>query len=277
MRPIQSLFTIALIALAGTNVAAANPVDAQVAPEPQPTKTARQRNGAQYLIDNIDKIVELTEEQKEKFSEICDKRAKESQEWMAKNAARSKAADKAMSDAYATGDQEAIARAREDFNTLHAPMIQMIKKSQDDLAKVLTREQQAKLDDYHATNLINARTAGVKLLPDQVKQLKAAYRETQRKDKPDDTETMEQAFNRILLPEQKAAIAKSHCMHFVKAAYAKANLTDAQLKKIGSAVDEIVADPEQLAQRFEILQQRMQTILTKEQITAMAPPQPQAN
>jgi Spy/CpxP family protein refolding chaperone len=230
----------------------------------------RQRSGAEYHIESIDPIVQLTEEQKQRIAAIFDSSLKASQEFMDKNGAKSKAAEKAIADAYASNDAEAQQRAQEEFQAVHEPMRRIIAKRQEDLSKVLTREQEEKLLDHRSTAIIKVMTEGAKLSPDQVKQLKAAYRESVKH--PESGENITVAIERVLMPEQKTAIARGRAVQYAKQAFAPAKLTDDQLKKVARICEELVSDPETGPQLYELLFQRVKELLTKEQRAAMEPP-----
>jgi Spy/CpxP family protein refolding chaperone len=276
----KSIRIVAAIALAATVLRAEEPPPAVETPppaEPAPQDTRaklRKETGAQLYIDHLDPIVQLTDEQKERITTICDTSHKFRQEFLQKNAERSRAADKAVQDAYASGDEEAQKRAMEEYQILHEPVQKSLLKSYEDLKKVLTREQRTKLYDHQAMQTIKNMTEPATLKPDQVRQIKNAYREAMENPDPENPINIMNVIAEVLTPEQAHQIKKYRAVNYVKQAFAPAKLTEEQMKRAERLCEDILRDPDIGDQSYDVIQQRVSEILTREQREAMNPPNP---
>ncbi len=184
------------------------------------------KSAAQWYIESIDKIVNLTDAQKKAITQAIQARDKAMQEFQTKNAEKLKAAGTAMMDAYKSKGKDAIAKAQKAYQELYAPMHEAMKKSQGELDKILTPQQKEKLQESRMTAWIKAMTDPAQLSDEQMKKLKAAYSELT---KANDHEAMErklpEAVQNVLTAEQKATIFKHRAMTYVKSMFARAKLT----------------------------------------------------
>ena len=78
-----------------------------------------------------------------------------------------------MQEAAAANDREAVTKSRDEYRETFAPMHDIMKKADDDLANVLTDEQKTKQKEYRITTAIKAMAAPVELTDDQIKKLVA--------------------------------------------------------------------------------------------------------
>ena len=90
------------------------------------------KSAAQWYIESIDKIVNLTDAQKKAITASIESRDKAMREFQAQNAEKLKAAGTAMMEAYKSKDKEAVAKAQKAYQDLYAPMHEAMKKSQSD-------------------------------------------------------------------------------------------------------------------------------------------------
>ena len=135
------------------------------------------KSAAQWYIESIDKIVNLTDAQKKAITASIESRDKAMREFQAQNAEKLKAAGTAMMEAYKSKDKEAIAKAQKAYQDLYAPMHEAMKKSQGELDAILTPEQKEKQQESRMTAMIKAWTDPAQLSDEQMKKLKAAYGE----------------------------------------------------------------------------------------------------
>jgi Spy/CpxP family protein refolding chaperone len=199
------------------------------------------KTAAQWYIESIDKIVNLTEAQKKAITASIEARDKAMQEFQTKNTEKLKSAGTSMMEAYKGKDKDAIAKVQKAYQDLYAPMHEAMKKSQAELDNILTAEQKAKLQESRAVGWIKAMTDPVQLSDEQVKKLKAAYGDlTKASDHEAAERRSPKAIDEILTAEQKTTIAKHRAMTYVKSMFAQAKLTNEQMKKIEAMVDEMV-------------------------------------
>ena len=235
------------------------------------------KSAAQWYIDSIDKIVNLTDEQKKTITASIEARDKAMQEFQAKSAEKLKAAGASMMEAYKSKDKEAIAKVQKSYQDLYAPLHEAMKKSQAELDNVLTAEQKEKLQDNRAMNWIKSMTDPVQLTDEQMKKLKAAYGELTK------TATLQvlgrslpEVIQNVLTAEQKATIAKHRAMIYVKSMFARAKLTDEQMKRVEALVDELAKDSNVKVvmdgQWFNKLAEKIRALLTAEQKEALQSP-----
>src|SRR5205814_1638150 len=127
-------------------------------------------------------------------------------------------------------DREAISQANEEYQKLYEPFHKIMKDSSEKLDKVLTAEQKAKFQDYQATSMINSMTGGVKLTADQMKQLKAAYKDSTSG--AEGAASLQETLSNVLSPEQKTGIRKNSLVMSAKAQFSTAKLTEEQMKQV---------------------------------------------
>ena len=232
----------------------------------------RDKGGATYYIQSIDKVVHLTDAQKQAMTDIITARQKAMQDFSTQNAEKLKAANKAVSDAFISGDQNAIAKAQSDFQALYAPVNQIMKKASEDLNKVLTSEQTAALQDARAMDTIKRATAPAQLTDEQVKQFKAAIRDAAQNNQPGFRENglSEATIDNLLNFDQKILIAKSRAMQYVKWFYGPANLTAEQMTKVDAICTELAkAHGLNTIELQQDLSAKMNDVLTADQKKAL--------
>ena len=91
--------------------------------------------GAAWYIQYVDKIVKLTDDQKKAMNQIIEARDRAMKDFQAENAEKIKAAGKAVVETYRSNDKDAVAKAQRAYQDLYAPMHEMMRKSQADLAR----------------------------------------------------------------------------------------------------------------------------------------------
>jgi Spy/CpxP family protein refolding chaperone len=235
------------------------------------------KSAAQWYIDSIDKIVHLTEAQKKAITASIEARDKAMQEFNAKNAEKLKAALATMTEAYKSKDKDAIAKAQKAYQDLYAPMHEAMKKSQSELDGILAPEQREKQQDSRMTATIKAWTDPLQLTDEQMKKLKAAYGElTKANDYAALASKLPEVIQNVLTAEQKLAIVKHRAMIYVKAMFARAKLTDEQMKSVEAMVDELAKDPNVKVvmawQSYSKLAEKIRGLLTPEQKKALEAP-----
>jgi len=223
-------------------------------------------NPANY-IKNVDAIVGLTDAQKQSITDIYAQRAKDVSNFNTTNADKLKAAGKEISDAYKSGDQDAIAKAQGDYQAAYAPLQDILKKYSGQLDRVLTSVQTAKLKDYRLTQVIDRIANGAKLTDQQMKAVKAAA----DPDNPTGSwQAIRDAIENVATPEQKAGMAAGRMTESVRTRYWNAQLTADQLKQVSAAAAKLVNDDSLSAQeKASKLNVATEALLTADQKAAM--------
>ena len=225
-------------------------------------------SAAKWYVDSIDKIVPLSDEQKQAMTDIITARDKAIADWQKESAEGLQAAQKAMMAAYQSKDQDAIARSQKEYQALSAPMQEIWKKHQPE--SVLTPEQGKKLKDSRLMTMIQASTAPVVLSDDQIQEIKAALA---RENLNEVRSFSYEAIQMVLTPEQKVTIAKSRALGYAKGIYLRAKLTDEQLKQVEGVCEELAKDPSIKPQDLYIkIKEKADGFLTAEQKEAMKAP-----
>lgn len=103
------------------------------------------KSQAEHYIEQTDKIVKLSDEQKQKIRALFEKREMESKAIQAAIQAKQSALARGLEEASKSKNQEAINKARQAYTDLYAPMSELMKKSNVDLQNVLTAEQREAL------------------------------------------------------------------------------------------------------------------------------------
>ena len=224
------------------NVQAADKAPVAVADEKAPAPGTGGKPGiavkspAAFFIENTDKVVNLTEDQKQAITKIFEAREQQTKDFQAKNAEKIKVALAALTEAYKSKDKEAIAKASKVYQELYTPMQETWKKSQADLMKVLTPEQRTKLSEFQLTTSVKAVTTPITLTEEQMGRIRAVWKEVQE----GELQKYSQVLMEVLTVEQKTAIAKYRLMDAVKGGFRRANLTADQLKAIEATCDELL-------------------------------------
>ncbi|MGD0898790.1 MAG: PDZ domain-containing protein, partial [Thermoguttaceae bacterium] len=208
---------------------------------------------------------------KKAIREVFAARDKAMSDFPAKNAEKVKAASAALTEAFKSKDQEAIAKAQKAYQELYAPMYEAMRKSNDELLNILTPEQRAKQQEHQFTAAVKAMTAGVQLSDEQMKKLRAAWGDVV-KNRETASGDWYKAFQQVLTPEQETAIAKQRAMSYVKAAFLQANLTKDQLKQLEDLAEKFAKDRDRKPWDWEAnqkLAEQVNGLLTPEQKEAM--------
>ena len=237
----------------------------------------RGMTSAQWYIESIDKIVDLTDAQKKAITASIEARDKAMQEFQAKSAEKLKAAATSMTEAFKSKDKEAIAKAQKAYQDIFAPMHEAMKKSQGELDSILTAAQRDKLQESRMKSWIKALTDPVQLTDEQMKKLRAAYDNLTKATGPEAVgRSFPEALQQILTAEQKAAVAKHRAMNYVKSIFARAKLSDEQMKKAETLVDELAKDQSDKGgmgwQSYSTLAEKIRGLLTAQQKEAMQAP-----
>ena len=168
------------------------------------------KSAAQWYIESIDKIVNLTDAQKKAITDIIEARDKAMQQFQTENAEKLKAASGAMMEAYKSKNKEAIEKASKAYQDLYAPMHEAMKKAQKELDDVLTAEQKATIFKHRAEMYVKSMFARAKLTEEQTAKIQAIIAEMAKQ--PDITvnwqaySKLAEKINGLLTEEQKAAM-----------------------------------------------------------------------
>ncbi|HEV7406178.1 MAG TPA: PDZ domain-containing protein [Chthoniobacteraceae bacterium] len=224
---------------------------------------------ADWYIENMEKTVSLTPQQKEAMRKIIEARDKAAQEFQAKNGDKLRVAMKAMTDAYQSKDKEAIAKAQKEYQEISAESTKLYQQSQTDLDNVLTPEQKAKRQEAMTAQTIKSLTDPAVLTEEQVTRIKAILAKGNPGREREEHQWY-QSIQDVLTPEQKAVVAKHRALANAKAGFYGANLTADQLQKVEAAYDELAKTPGQNAEAVtKQLAERVNGLLTAEQKEAM--------
>jgi len=215
-----------------------------------PVRVAGESDGAfaaRWYIERIDKLVNLTDDQKKVITQIVEVHAKAEQDWLEKNAEKLKAVQDVWMDAIKNQGQEAAAKAQKNREDATAPMLAAEKKEQQALGAVLTPAQRARLREHEIATWLGWIVGPVKLSDEQ----RTNFREALNEVKDVDYERWERTgalvvdkilTEKILTLEQKRTIFKRDAMQAIKLSLPGADLTPEQLKRVESAADDLVKD-----------------------------------
>ncbi|MEI7822121.1 MAG: Spy/CpxP family protein refolding chaperone [Verrucomicrobiota bacterium] len=259
------ILTMSSAVLCSANIFAADPVAIKPAP-------GSLGFGTESYIQKIIKFVPLTPDQQNSMMKIIEARDKSLQELRAKNADKSLAVKQAILAAYKSQDKEAIAKARKEYEALHAGSTEIYAKARKELDGVLTSEQRAKYQEGRVTSVMKFAFDGMTLTPEQKKEIKAiAFAESSGVNSGSGVDYQEdlavhQAVQSVLTAEQKATIAKKRTLSITKTRFGRANLTGEQIKQIESAYDDLAKSgsikPEEI---YKKLTDAVNNLLTPEQ------------
>ena len=146
----------------------------------QQLDTARPSDQAAAYIASLGDAVTLSDDQTQQIQNIFQERDKALADFDAKNQAQIQANQAALDAARQSHDRAAIIQARLQSRPLDDQRTAILQDATDKLAKVLTPQQQAKIDDAAALAFIKSVTDPAKLTEDQITQLEAAWRGAQR-------------------------------------------------------------------------------------------------
>lgn len=224
---------------------------------------------ASWYVENVEKTVPLTPQQKEAMTKIIETRDKAMQEFQAKNGEKLQAAMKAMTDAYQSKDKDAIAKSQKDYQEASAETRRLYQQSQTDLDNVLTPEQKTKRQEAMTAQTIKSLTDPAVLTEEQTTRIKGLLAKGNTGGERMEREWY-QSIQDVLTPEQKAVVARHRALANAKAGFGRANLTADQWQKVEAAYDELAKTPNLNAEAVtKQLAERVNGLLTAEQKEAM--------
>lgn len=249
--------------------------------EPKPTEVNRKDAGApeakttaQQQVENLDKAVKLTSEQKQKILAILERRDQSTKDYNSKNAEKFKTVADAYMESFKLTDKVAAAKARKDYEEIYRPLHEIEVKAQQELDEVLTAEQQERLKEIRLAGMIALHTTPAKLSAEQTRQLKALFSDSAAH--PNQSVTSEQrrslldAVQKILTPQQRAEVARHPHIASIKKVFARAKLTDAQIQDVEAACDELLKDKKRSPRDLYLkLVDKVNALLSDEQKAAM--------
>jgi len=225
-----------------------------------------QRNADNY-IKYIDAASPLTDEQKKTITELFMAQAKEFAALQEKSTEKMKKVQKDLSDASTSGDQEAMTRAMEQYQAVQAPMGEVTRKLYKNLAKVLTPEQTAKVEDQQLNQLIKSLARSAELTDRQLATVRSVARGL---DWQAQYAVITETLDTVMTPAQKVARNKPMIIMMVRYSFAAAQLTAEQLKKAEVACDQILKDPTlKYDEVMQLVNEKVNGWLTAEQKAAM--------
>lgn len=184
------------------------------------------------------KVCELSEEQAGRIAELMAARQKALKAWEEAHAEKNKAARDALKAARDAKDKDAAAKARDELSALRKARDEIVSKSQAEIMAVLTDEQKARWDRYHAVQAVKRRFRTVEFSDEQVKQIEALCAKAEMPD-ASDRKARSAALDRLYAQVSKDVLTDSQrldiAMGMIKAMFRKAELTDEQLAKIKGA------------------------------------------
>ena len=227
------------------------------------------KSAAAWYVENVEKTVPLTPQQKEAMTKIIETRDKAAQEFQAKNGDKLQAAMKAMTDAYQGKDKDAIAKAQKEYQEASAESTRLYKQAQTDLDNVLTPEQKTKRQEALTAQTIKSLTDPAVLTEEQTTRIKGLLAKGNREGERMEREWY-QSIQDVLTPEQKAVVARHRALANAKAGFGRANLTADQWQKVEAAYDELAKTPNLNSEAVtKQLAERVNGLLTAEQKETM--------
>jgi len=217
--------------------------------------------GALWYVQYIDRIVGLSDSQKAAMTEIIQARDKAMARFRAESAEEIKTAGQALHKAFQSKDRDAIAQAQQDYQALFAPLHEIMRKAENDLANVLTPEQKSALRDYQLMSMIRGMTFPVQLDDAQIRKIKDACGES---DPRGLGAKLQRTLKQVMTPEQKTRLHEHRLMAMVGGLTAPVQLNEEQLQRIRDAFQDADADPRM---RGHELQEMLKHVLTPEQKT----------
>jgi Spy/CpxP family protein refolding chaperone len=189
-----------------------NPAPAPAAPaataapgQPGPFGGMRGANPNMPNLDDLTTVLGLSDEQKQKLTEIRDAAVKTAGDLREAN----KEKIQAIMDAYRSGDPAAMDKARQDIAELAATVQSLGAKVLDDAQAILTDEQKVKLHEYVAAAVVKALSTQITLTEDQVAKIKSAVADLAQDAKLPLAELrakLQDRFQTLLTDEQRATL-----------------------------------------------------------------------
>ena len=193
-------------------------------------QTQAERDIAQY-----EKVVRLTDEQKQKIKDIYDARDKELKEYQASITEKMQAQQAAMNEAARSGDQAKIAAASQAFRALFAPQQEIVKRGQESLRNVLTPEQKQKVQEQRFLDTISAYAPGVKLTEAQMNLLRIGST-TGAGELEGYEGVLHELLGKTLTAEQSKQVLTHRLNQMLDAQFRNADLTPEQQEKIDARI-----------------------------------------
>lgn len=189
-------------------------------------------------IEQVEKVVKLTDEQKQRIRRLFEIRESAAKEIQAAIEAKRGALSRALEEASKSKNQEAITKAQKAFTDLYAPMSELTRKSLEELQNVLTAEQRGKLQDNQLTTMIGAMAPGVKLSEAQLKAVKDGVSPANEHQMRWGA-NLQELLEKTLTEEQAAGVLKQRAVQFATMQFQAAKLTPEQLRKLEQQAAEV--------------------------------------
>lgn len=226
------------------------------------------KSAAEWYIERTEKVVDLSEQQKKAITALFESRDKAMKEFQESIAEKMKTASKELTEAAKTQDKEAMSKAQKAYQDLYAPMHEIIKKSETALQNVLTAQQREKIEDSRVMDMIKSLTAGIQVTKEQLEKLKATVGKSMAENTTRER-SLPESIEKILTPEQLAAIRKERALTYAKMSFTAAKLTAEQLKKLEAKTIELTKDQKNSLQFdvgiYQKLNEFVNAMLTEEQ------------
>lgn len=230
---------------------------------------------AERDIEQYEKVVKLSDDQKRRIKEIYDARDKELKEYQATMNEKLPAQQAAMNEAVKSGNQAAIAEARKQFTTLFAPQQEIVKRGAEKLKGVLTPEQKEKVQEHRFRTTIAAYAPGAELTEAQINLLRIAS--TTGSGELEGYEgVLHELLNKTLTPEQAKTVLKHRVSQLLAATFRNVDFTPEQQSKIDAQIALMLENHPRAMHLDGVVYQKLQAfinqLLTAEQKEAMQRP-----
>jgi hypothetical protein len=224
---------------------------------------------AEWYIERNDKIVGLSDEQKQKIKAEYESRDKATKEFQASIEAKVKSVTAEMTEAFKSQDKEAIANAQKAYQELYAPLVEITKKSDIALQNILTVEQRNKRSDHQFAAMLESYAPGVELTEAQRREIRAGFGLS-----PGEYEVnvrgLHELIDKVLTAEQITAVITHRAATMM---FASAKLTPDQQKKVAEQVAELTKDHKKTVNLdnlgYRRLYEHVEGLLTPQQKEAM--------
>lgn len=227
---------------------------------------------AERDIDQYEKVVTLTDEQKRKIKDIYAARDRELQEFQASVQVKLQAQQAALNEAARNKDQKGMESARKEFMSLFAPQQDIIKRGTEALKQVLTPEQREKAQEHRFMTTIASYAPGVQLTEAQLNLLKIAS--TTGSGELEGYEgVLYELLNKTLTAEQTRVVLKHRVDQLLAAHFRNVNITPEQRRKIDARIELMLEHHPRTTQLdgvvFQKLREYVGELLTAEQKEAL--------
>lgn len=190
---------------------------------------------AERDIEQHEKVVKLTDAQKQRIKDIYDKRDQELREYQVSITEKMQKQQAAMNEAVQSKDQAKIETARKQWMALFTPQQEIVKRGQESLKKVFTPEQKEKIQDAKFMNTIAQYAPGVELTPGQINLLRIAS--TTGDGELEGYEgVLYELLNKTLTADQAKTALKFRVNQMLESQFRNAGITPEQQKKIDARI-----------------------------------------